>query len=160
MISTADRSAVSAPLIAGCNLDSSQTLTTAGLVIGGTTTLVKTGAAITYLVANGLLVAIGAATNMPVLVGTVVNATFNVFCFFSDQSGNLVTSIGTPGATLGAVKFPQIPVGQTMLGFVIINPTGTGNFVGGTTALGDATVVPGAVYISPNGAFDPSVIIG
>lgn len=41
---------------------------------------------------------------------------------------------------------------------MIINPTGTGDFVGGTTALDDATVVPNAVYLNGNiGPFDPSV---
>jgi hypothetical protein len=46
-----------------------------------------------------------------------------------------------------------------MIGFVIINPTGTGPFVGGTTALDDATVVPNAVFVNVTGAFDPSIQI-
>jgi hypothetical protein len=47
-----------------------------------------------------------------------------------------------------------------MVGFLIIHPSGTGNFVGGTTALDDATVVPNAVYVSPTGAFDPYAVTG
>jgi hypothetical protein len=35
-----------------------------------------------------------------------------------------------------------------MIGFVIVNPTGTGDFVGGTTDLDDATVAPNAVYVN------------
>jgi len=42
-----------------------------------------------------------------------------------------------------------------MIGFAIINPTGTGNFVGGTTPLDDATVVPNAVYIDTPYPLDP-----
>ena len=42
---------------------------------------------------------------------------------------------------------------------MIINPTGTGNFVGNTTALDDVTVVPNAVYVNTIGAFDPTVLI-
>jgi hypothetical protein len=97
---------------------------------------------------------------MPALSGTVVNATFNVFCFFVDSGGTVTSAMGTAGASLAAVQFPQFPVKKTMIGFVIINPTGTGNFVGGTTALDDATVVPNAVYVSPSGGFDPACTIG
>jgi hypothetical protein len=67
--------------------------------------------------------------------------------------------MGTPGATLAAVVVPTPPVGSGMLGMIVINPTGTGNFVGGTTNLDDATVVPNAAYISCVGAIDPSVLL-
>jgi hypothetical protein len=60
---------------------------------------------------------------------------------------------------LAAVKFPAIQVNKALIGFVIINPTGTGNFVGGTTALDDGTVIPGALYVNTVGAFDPSALI-
>lgn len=135
-------------------------LTTAGLVIkAGGGVLVKTGGAVTYLLANGLLVKIAAATDQAALAGTVVNATFNVFCFFVDSAGVLTSAMGVAGATLAAVKFPQFPVNKALVGFIIVNPTGTGNFVGGTTALDDATVVPNVVYISPTGPFDPYCVI-
>lgn len=136
-----------------------QTLNTAGLVISGTTTKVKTGAAVCYAILSGVLVKISAATDMAVLAGTVTNAKFNVFAFFVDASGTLTSAMGTEGATLAAVKFPPIPATSACLGFVIINPTGTGNFVGGTTPLGDATVVPNAAYVSITGAFDPSIAL-
>jgi hypothetical protein len=54
---------------------------------------------------------------------------------------------------------PTVPVGKAQLGFVIINPTGTGPFVGGTTPLGDATVVPNAAYVNTIGPFDQTVIL-
>ena len=44
---------------------------------------------------------------------------------------------------------------------MVISPTGTGNFVGGTTPLDDATVVPNAAYVNLVAAsFDPTVILG
>lgn len=134
---------------------------TAGLVIkAGSSALAKTGAASSYYLANGILQKISAATDMPALSGTVTNAKFNVYCFFIGQTGTVTSQMGTEGATLAALKFPQFPVQKALVGFIIINPTGTGNFVGGTTALDDATVVPNAVYVSPIGGFDPWALIG
>jgi hypothetical protein len=135
-------------------------LNTAGLVIkAGGGVLVKSGAADCYLLANGVLQKITAATDMPALVGTVINATFNVFCFFIDSGGTKTSAMGTAGSTLAKVVFPALPLKKALIGFIIVNPTGTGNFVGGTTALDDGTVVPGVVYI--NGvAFDPACLTG
>lgn len=136
----------------------SQQINTAGLVItGGGGTTVKTGAVACHALANGLLQSIAAATSMTAFSGTVVNATFNVFVFLIDSAGVLTTVMGTAGASLAAVVFPLIPAGKAVMGFTIINPTGTGNFVGGTTALDDATVVPNAVHVNVIGSFDPSI---
>jgi hypothetical protein len=140
--------------------ESSLALNAAGLVIkAGGGVLAKSGASDCYLIANGVLLKIAAATDMPALSGTVLNAMFNVFCFFIDSGGTKTSAMGTAGATLGAVKFPQFPTKKALIGFIIVNPTGTGNFVGNTTALDDATVVPGAVYINGIG-FDPACLIG
>lgn len=136
---------------------STQMLGTGGLTIkAGGGVLVKAATAF-YAMANGVLVTKAANTDMAALVGTVVNATFNVFCFYIDSAGTLTTVIGTAGASLALVKLPEPPQGKAMVGFTVINPTGTGDFVGGTTALDDATVVPNAAYINTIGAFDPSV---
>ncbi|MCY1168491.1 hypothetical protein D9M73_84880 [compost metagenome] len=121
--------------------------------------MVKTGATDFYAIAKGILVKKAAATDMPALVGTVVNATFNVFSFFVDSAGTVTSAMGSAGATLAAVKFPPLPVGQAFLGFIIVNPTGTGNFVGGTTVLDDATVVPNVAYISLTAGVDPTVLL-
>lgn len=134
-------------------------LTTAGLVISGTTTKVKTGAAACYYIAQGILGTIAAATDMPVLVGTVTNAKFNVFVFTVDSAGTTYSAMGTEGGSLAAIRWPAIPASRAIIGMLIVNPTGTGNFVGGTTALGDATVVPNAVYQSPVGSFDPTATV-
>ena len=138
---------------------STQSLTSAGLVIkAGGSAIVKGGSAY-YGVAQGILVNKTANTDMAALSGTVTNATFNIFCFYVDSAGTLTSQMGTAGSTLAAVKFPVLPVGKAQIGFVVINPTGTGDFVGGTTALDDATVVPTAAYINTIGPFDPSILL-
>lgn len=141
--------------------ESSCALTNAGLVIHGAGgTVPKTGSSDFYALANGILVKIAASTDMPALVGTVVNATFNVYCFFVDSAGAKTSAMGTAGSTLAKVAFPQFPENKALIGFIIVNPTGTGNFVGGTTALDDATVVPNVVYVSALGGFDPYCLTG
>lgn len=136
---------------------SSQPITSAGLVIkAGTSTLAKTGAADFYAVAQGVLVKITAATDMPALTG--INAPaggFNVAQFFVDSAGVVTALGGTPAATLGGVVFPEPPLGKALIGYLII--TNAGAFVGGTTALDTATTV----YVSPIGgsAFDPTALV-
>lgn len=136
-------------------------LNTAGLAIkAGSSAIVKSGVAACYLIANGVLQKISAATDMPALVGTVTNAYFNVFCFFIDSAGTVTAAAGTQASTLAGVKFPQFPLNKALVGFIIVNPTGTGDFVGGTTALDDATVVPNVVYVNPITGFDPACLTG
>lgn len=138
---------------------STQVLSTPGLAIkAGGSAIVKAGTAFNAFV-QGKLVKVSANTDQAALVGTVTNAKFNVFCFFLDGSGTGTTAMGTEGATRAAIVWPPIPEGKAMIGFVLINPTGTGNFVGGTTALDDATVVPNAEYVNTLGAFDPSILL-
>lgn len=137
---------------------SSQALGSAGLAIkAGGGVLVKAGTAVSAI-ASGVPLRIAVNTDMAALSGTVTNAKFNVFAFFVDSAGTLTSAMGIEGATLAAVTFPPTPAGKAMLGFITINPTGTGNFVGNTTALDDATVVPTAVYVNTQGAVDPNVL--
>ena len=137
---------------------SSQMLSNSTLVIGSVSkTVPKTGAAISYGVVRGVPIDIAAGTAMPALSGVVLNAKFNVYCFFADAAEALTSAMGTAGATWADVVFPPFPENKTLLGFVIVNPTGTGNFTGGTTELDDGTVLPNAIYISPVGPFDPSI---
>ena len=135
---------------------SSACLNSAGLVIkAGGGVLVKAGSAF-YAIANNVLVTKTANTDMAALSGTVTNAKFNVFVFYIDSAGTLTSAMGTEGATLAAVKFPLTPDLKAAIGFVVINPTGTGNFVGNTTPLDDATVVPNAAYVNLTDAFNPN----
>lgn len=138
---------------------SSQTLSSPGLTFTAAAAVARTGASACQAVASGVLRSIAATTNMAALVGTVTNATLNVYCFFIDSAGTLTSAMGTAAGALAGVKLPAIPQGKAMLGFVIINPTGTGDFVGGTTALDNATVVPNAVFVNTLGAFDPTALI-
>jgi len=136
--------------------DSAYCLTSAGLAIkAGASALVKAATAF-YAIAGGKLVTKVANTDMAALSVTVTNAKFNVFVFYIDSAGTLTSAMGTEGASLAAVVFPLTPEGKAAIGFVIINPTGTGNFVGGTTALDDATVAPGALYVNLTAPFNPN----
>lgn len=117
--------------------------------------LAKTANAIYFLVDGKMYTKV--AADMAALSGTVTNANFNVFVFTVKSDGTLATRMGTEGATLGGIVFPAIPDGEVAIGFVIINPTGTGNFVGGTTVLDDVTVVPNAVYVNAPFAFLPEL---
>lgn len=131
-----------------------QLLNTGGLVIhGSSSTLAKTANTI-YFQIDGQVYS-KAAADMAALSGTVANGTFNVFVFGVNAAGTLSTTMGTAASTLGGVVFPALADGVIAIGFVIINPTGTGNFVGGTTALDDGTVTPNAVYVNTVGEFFP-----
>lgn len=139
----------------GLNTTVTQSLTTGGLAIkAGGGVLAKIVTAV-YALVNSKLVLKAAATDMAALSGTVSNAAFNVFVFYMEQDGTLSTVMGTEGASLLAVAFPAAPIDKACIGFTVINPTGTGDFVGGTTALDDATVVPNAVYVNTPFAFSP-----
>ena len=160
LASSSDRSALRAVLAPMADRYASQSLSSAGLVIkAAASALVKTGASAYHAVAQGVLVTKAAATDMAALVGTVTNARFNVYCFYIDSAGVLTSQMGTEGTTLALVKFPDTPVGKAQLGFIIVNPTGTGNFVGGTTALDDVTVVPNVAFINTLSQFDPTVLV-
>ena len=131
-----------------------QALKTAGLVIkAGGGVLAKIGAADFYATVGGRLVKIAAATDMPALTGLAITAAyFNVACFFVDAAGTVTVRFGTEAAAIAGVKFPNFPLGQALVGFLLI--TYASAFTGGTTALDTATTV----YFSPTGAFDPTII--
>lgn len=131
-----------------------QPLATAGLVIkAGGGTLAKTGSTAYYATVGGRLVTIAGATDMPALTGLSISANaFNVACFFVNAASTVSVKFGTEGAALGSVKFPDFPLDKALVGFLIITHSAT--FTGGTTALDTATTV----YVSPVGAFDPTVL--
>lgn len=134
-----------------------------GLAIhGAASALAKNGTAFHYSVpAAGATTAtptwgkVAANTDWAALSGTVTHAKFNVFVLTVKDDGTGTqtkkTTMGTEAATRAAVVFPVIPADEAVLGYIEINPTGTGNFVGGTTVLDDATVVPNAAYVNLNG---------
>ncbi|PIY96080.1 MAG: hypothetical protein COY66_04985 [Candidatus Kerfeldbacteria bacterium CG_4_10_14_0_8_um_filter_42_10] len=120
-------------------------LNSAGLAIGSSSKAAVLIANTIYGSFNG---AVSVKTTAEIaLAGTVTNAKFNVFVLTLKSDGTVTATMGTEGATIGAVVLPAIPTNEAVIGMVIINPTGTGNFVGGTTELDDATVAPNAVYL-------------
>lgn len=130
--------------------------TSGGLVIGSSSKP-KVKVANTLIgILDGVL--FSKASAEVVLAGTVTNAKFNVFVLTVKNSGTLTARMGTEGAALINVVFPTIPADELVIGFVIVNPTGTGNFVGGTTDLDDATVAPNAVYVNSAFAFNPAAV--
>lgn len=122
-----------------------QLLNTGALAIGTAKAKVLIANTI-YALIEGTLVK--KTTAEIVLSGTVTNAKFNVYVLSINSAGTVAAAMGTEAATLGGVTLPPLPDGSAMIGFVIVNPTGTGNFVGGTTELDDATVAPNAVYVN------------
>ncbi len=136
---------------------SSQVQGDAALVIkAGSSALAKTGAAAVSVVVSGVLRSIAAATDMAALSGTTSQNFFNVYCFYIDSGGTLTSAMGAQGATLATVKFPPMPVGKAMVGYVTVNPTAAA-FIGGTTALDAANT--NVVYVNVRGACDPTVIL-
>jgi len=129
-------------------------LASAGLAINaGGATFAKIGATPFIATALGRYVSIAAGTAMPALTGLTITANrFNVACFFVNQAGTVSVRFGTEGATAGAVVFPDFPLGQALVGFLLITHSST--FTGGTTPLDTATTV----YVSPLGSFDPSLL--
>lgn len=156
MASVGDENALRPILNALADRMSSQALTSAGLVIkAGGGVLAKTGASAFYAVANGRHVAIAGSTDMPALTGLSIGAgKYNVAVFYVDSAGTTSVGFGTEGASAAAVKFPQTPEGKAIVGYLMI--TYASAFTGNTTPLDTATTL----YISPVGAFDPSILLG
>lgn len=134
---------------------SSQPIRTAGLVIkAGASALAKIGSADYYATVNGKLVKIAASTDMPALTGLTITAnSFNVACFFVDSAGTVTASFGTEATAIANITWPEFPENKALVGILLITHSST--FTGGTTALDTATTV----YISPVGAFDPTILI-
>lgn len=108
-----------------------------------------------YYMVDGQLFSKAATDPLTTPAGTVTNAKFNVFVYSINSAGTVIAQMGTEAATLGAVVMPTVVDGNVPFGLIVINPTGTGAFVAGTTNLDDATVVPNAVFIDLLGEFYP-----
>lgn len=132
-------------------------LNSGGLAIGsGSTAKIKIANTI-YAYFESVLAKKTTAEITLTTANNVTNAKFNVIVLTMTSDGTVTPRNGTEASTIGGVIFPTVPDGSVVVGFVIINPTGTGGFVGGTTALSDGTVVPNAVYIDTPLAFLPGM---
>jgi len=134
-------------------------LTTPTLAVATTTTKIKSTTDY-YGFVGGVLVKKAATDNLITLTtaANTTNALFNVVVFTINSSGTITNRYGTQGASLADMTWPVMPADEAVFGILLLNPTGTGNFVGGTTAVNDGTVAPGAVYISPLSALSFSAI--
>jgi len=81
----------------------------------------------------------------------VTNAMFNLCLLCIDNLGAMQIGAGTEAALLANVVLPDTPADSCVVAMVEVNPTGAGNFVGGTTALNDGGVIPNAVYTNLSG---------
>lgn len=133
----------------------SMALNSGAIAIGTTTTKVRTAAAIRFLI-EGVYANKAITDDAFTLSGSVTNAMFNVFVLTLNAAGTCTARMGTESATRAGVVFPTIPTTEVVIGYVEINPTGSGPFVGGTTALADGTVVPNAVYVNTPFPFNPA----
>lgn len=134
------------------------TLNSAGLTIGSSSKPKVKIANTTYYMIDGVIYSKTTAEITLTTANNVANAKYNVLVLTIDSAGTVTVTNGTEASTLAAVVFPSIPSSQVVLGFVIIHPNGTGGFVGGTTDLDDATVVPNAVYVQTPYPFNPNAL--
>lgn len=81
----------------------------------------------------------------------VTNAMFNLCLLCIDNLGAMQIGAGVEAAALANVVLPDTPADSCVVAMVEVNPTGAGNFVGGTTALNDGGVVPNAVFTNLSG---------
>jgi hypothetical protein len=108
----------------------------------------ETANAIRYMI-NGNLYAKAAVAVLPALVGTVAADKFNVFQFFVNAAGTVRVAMGTVGDTLDAVKFLVYNcIIEVLIGYLIVNFMGIGDFVGGMIDLDDVIVVLNVVYVN------------
>lgn len=130
-----------------------------GLTIGTTKSKLTSGTT-WYGMVGGILVRKAATADLITLTtaNSCTNAKFEVTVFTINSSGTITNRAGTEGSSLATMTWPTLPSDEAVFGILIVNPTGTGNFVGGTTNLDDATVQPNAVYLNPVGAGSFSAI--
>jgi len=128
-----------------------QCFTDVAVAIGTTKTDVQNVAAAAFTVA-GVHYAKAATDDFWDLTGFgVTNAMYNICLLCIDTAGAMQIGVGTEAATLAGVVLPDTPANSCVVAQVEVHPTGAGNFVGGTTDLDDAGVVPNAVYTDLSG---------
>ena len=144
--------------------NSNGTNISAALAIATTATKVKTTAGVTYYIGTTQYTKV-ITDNLWDLTGfNCTHGNFNRAYLYLDTAGTASIGIGTQGANAGAVVMPTIDQTKDLVGTVQVNPTGAGNFTGGTTTLNDAGVVPNATFVNivsvlPNPVFTDSLLL-
>ena len=128
------------------------------------TTNLKTAAAIHGIV-NGVPITKAATADVfvPVAGQVVAIGKTNVMALFLDAAGTGTCVLGTPGTTvsntgLNGAKFPPIPEGKMMIGFVILTG-GVTAWTGGTSTFTTSTTDYYCTIVNTVGAFDPTATI-
>lgn len=119
----------------------------AGSAIATTTQKAKTVNAVQYTI-KGKAYTKAAADNFWTLDTTcnVTNGNWNGIWLMMDASGAAQFAAGTQASSQAGIVMPTPNVAYCVIAYLTINPTGSGNFVGGTTSLSDGSVVPNAVF--------------
>ena len=121
-------------------------LSDVGAAIGTTKTKAKSVSTATFLV-NGEFKSKAATDDFWTLTGfDCTNGNYNKCLLCIDASGNAQIAAGTEAGTGAGVTLPSIPASYGVVAMLQVNPTGTGDFTGGTTELDDGTVVPNAAF--------------
>lgn len=121
-------------------------LSDVGAAIGTTKAKVKTAAAADYLV-DGVFYTLAISDDFWTLTDfDCTNAMYNKCLLCIDDQAAMQIGAGTEAATAAGVVLPAPPADSAVVGVLQVNPTGTGNFVGGTTDLDDGTVIPNATF--------------
>lgn len=111
-----------------------------------------------WVLVNGQLVKIAAATAMPALTGvSIPNGSKQIVGFTTDVGGNLSLIVGAVSTVVGGLSFAPVPQGNVALGYLIIE-NGTGStFTGGTTALDTGSLT--VTYVNQTNGIEPLNII-
>jgi hypothetical protein len=138
------------------DMASCQSMERAAIAASVGATTCKIGAVDWYGIAQGKLQKIAAATVLPALVGTISQNKFNVYCFYVDAAGTVTSQMGTEGTTKDLIVWPIRPIGKTLIGAAMFNPT-TAPFIGGTTNADAANTF--IVGLNVLGSIDASFLV-
>lgn len=135
--------------------------TNPGLKISaGTATVAEAEFAARTVFAGGPGTTLVAGVDSAALAGTVANGQYGMWEIRTASNGTTMTTAkGTDAATKSGIVLPAGSNALITLGFIIVHPSGTGDFVGGTTGLADGTVVPNTEYYNLIGDFRPRGIV-
>lgn len=134
-------------LVAHANRLACSLLSDPGLrIVGGSGSPLAEAQTAVYALVADTLVLVAAGTDMPALSGTVDADDFGLYVWEVDAAGTVTQLTLATASTFAGITFPTLSDDKACVGALLVNPTGTGDFVGGTTDIDDATVVPNAVF--------------
>lgn len=113
-----------------------------GLAIHGSASPVVKSVGAVVATVGGVAVGL-AAGDLSALVGTLPTTKSALWAFYVNAAGVVSTSPMSAVQTSHALaigQLPAVPVGQAMIGFIIVDNATGSNFVGGTTALDAASL--------------------